>query len=252
MDDERLIALLVELHDGLPRLGPGTEASTLRALALCQHLPAEPAILDVGCGTGAQTLTLAAHTAGQITAVDLIDEFLERLDKNVVRRGLEDRVEIRQADMNELPFPAATFDLLWSEGAIYIIGFDHGLARWRPLVKPGGYLVVSEASWFRPDPPQEVRAFWNENYPAIRSVEENLAAARTLGWETVGNFHLPEEGWVDEYYRGVAERLADFRRAHVDEPDALSVADLTELEMSIYSRYSKFYGYEFYVLRRTE
>ena len=252
MEEERLIDLLVELHEGLPRLGPGNDESTLRALSLCKDLPSKPEILDVGCGTGAQTLALAADGDGHITAVDLIPDFLAQLDKNVVRQGLEDRVEIREADMNELPFPEASFDLIWSEGAIYIMGFDNGLAEWRPLVKPGGYLVVSEVSWFRPDPPQEVRDFWKQNYPAIRTVDENLAAARKRGWLPVGHFHLPKEGWVREYYGRLEKQLPTFRQTHADDPEALEVADLTELEMSMYSQYSDFYGYEFFVLRRAD
>ena len=252
MEEDRLIELLVELHEGLPRLGPGNDVSTMRALSLCEELPSKPEILDVGCGTGAQTLALAANSDGHLTAVDLIPDFLAQLDRNVVRQGLEDRVEIREADMNELPFPEASFDLVWSEGAIYIMGFDNGLIEWRPLVKPGGYLVVSEVSWFHPDPPQEVLDFWQENYPAIRTVDENLAAARDRGWLPVGNFHLPKEGWVQEYYRQLEERLSHFRQAKADDPDAQGVADLTELEMSIFSRYSDFYGYEFYILRRAD
>ena len=252
MEDERLIELLVELHEGLPRLGPGNDESTLKALGFCEHRPSEPEILDIGCGTGAQTLALAANTNGHIIATDLIPAFLAQLDKNLARRGLEERIEIREADMNELPFPEASFDLIWSEGAIYIMGFDNGLTEWRPLVKPGGYLVVSEVSWFRPDRPQEVQEFWNQNYPAIRTVDENLAAATERGWVLVGNFHLPKEGWVEEYYRRLEGRLAAFRQANVDDPDALGVADLTELEMTMYSRYSDFYGYEFYILRRAD
>ena len=250
MEDERLIELLVELHAGLPRLGPGNDKSTRRALALCQHLPAEPEILDLGCGTGAQTLVLAENTDGHITAVDLIPNFLSKLDKEVVSRGLEDRIEIQEGDMKELPFPEDSFDLVWSEGAIYIMGFDNGLSEWRRFVKPGGYLVVSEVSWFSPDRPREVQDFWNENYPAIRRVEENLAAARERGWSPVGSFHLPKEGWVREYYQLLEERLTAFRRANVDDPDAQGVADLTEVEMTMYSRYSDYYGYEFYVFRR--
>ena len=80
--------------------------------------------------------------------------------------------------MNDLPFPDGRFDLIWSEGAVYIMGFDKALVKWRPLAKPGGYLVVSELSWFRPDPPAEIRDFWGHHYPAMRSVDGNLAVAR--------------------------------------------------------------------------
>ena len=116
----------------------------------------------------------------------------------------------------------------------------------------GGYLVASEVSWFRPDPPQEVSEFWAENYPAIRTVEENLAAASQRGWLPVGHFHLPKEGWVEEYYKQLGERLPEFRQANADDPNAQAVADLTEHEMSMFSRYSDAYGYEFYVFRRID
>jgi len=252
MDDERFIQKLVSLHKGLPRLGPGTEESTLKALSLCEDLPPEPEILDVGCGTGAQTMVLAANTDGHIVATDLFPSFLEQLDRAIVREGLEDRIEIREADMNDLPFAAESFDLIWSEGAIFVIGFDSGLSAWRPLVKPGGYLVVSEAAWFQPDPPAEVYEFWQEHYPAIRSVDENLEAARERGWLPAGNFHLPEEGWAEKYHGPLGERLVVFREENAGDPVAQAVAEMTELEMSIYSRFSDYYGYEFFVFRRPD
>ena len=252
MQEERMIELLVELHEGLPRLGPGNTESTLRALALCEHLPAAPDILDVGCGTGAQTLDLSSATVGQLTAVDLFPSFLARLDAEREQRGLEHRIRTRVADMNELPFDEASFDLIWSEGAVYIMGFDRGLAKWRALLRPRGYLVVSEVSWFRPSPPAVLQEFWDRNYPAIRSVEDNLAAAVELGWQVVGNFHVPVSAWTNDYYGALRERLPVFRAANTDDRDAQEVADMTEYEMSLMDRYSDWYGYEFFVFRRAD
>jgi len=247
-----MIELLVELHEGLPRLGPGNAESTLRALALCEHLPVAPDILDVGCGTGAQTLDLSSETDGQLTAVDLFPSFLARLDAERERRGLEHRIRTRVADMNDLPFDEASFDLIWSEGAVYIMGFDHGLAKWRALLRPRGYLVVSEVSWFKASPPAELREFWDQHYPAIRSVEDNLTAAVELGWQTVGNFHLPVSAWTNDYYGALRERLPVFRAANTADRDAQEVADMTEYEMSLMDRYSDWYGYEFFVFRRLD
>ncbi|WP_455200003.1 class I SAM-dependent methyltransferase, partial [Kaarinaea lacus] len=193
MEEQRFIELIVELHEGLPRLGPGNAESTLKALALCEYLPDAPQILDIGCGTGAQTLVLASATSGHITATDLFPQFLEQLNKTIQEKGLVTRIHTQQADMNNLPFPDNYFDLVWSEGAAYIMGFDNALTQWKRLVKPGGYLVVSEASWFKPDPPSELKKFWDENYPAIRNADDKLATARNTGWETVANFHLPVE-----------------------------------------------------------
>ena len=249
MEEERMIELLVELHEELPRLGPGNNESTLRALALCEQLPAAADILDVGCGTGAQTLDLAAGSDGRITAVDLFPGFLARLDKERERRGLEDRIRTEIADMNALPFDEASFDLIWSEGAAYVMGFDNALSKWRRLLRPGGYLVVSEISWFRSSPPIELSEYWAKNYPAIRSVEDNLTAARRLDWHAVGNFHLPVSAWTIDYYGALRERLPVFRAANADDADAQEVADMTEYEMSLMERFSDWYGYEFFAFQ---
>ena len=49
---------LLRLFKGMTRKGPGSEASTLRALGLCP-LPEHPAVADLGCGSGASALVLA-------------------------------------------------------------------------------------------------------------------------------------------------------------------------------------------------
>ncbi|MEA3276845.1 MAG: class I SAM-dependent methyltransferase [Pseudomonadota bacterium] len=246
---DRTTELLVALHQGLRRLGPGSAACTLKALALCADLPPAPGILDVGCGTGAQSLVLASATGGCIVATDLIGAFLGQLPERAAAMGLEGRIQTVAADMHCLPFRDGSFDLIWSEGAAYIMGFDKALTTWRALARPGGYLVVSELSWFRPDPPAEISDFWERHYPSIRGVDENLAAAQNAGWTGVGNFPLPAEAW-DRYHAPLKHRLAAFRRSYVHDPAAQAVADMTEREISLMARYADFCGYELFVLRR--
>ncbi len=251
MDEEHLIELLIALHVGLPRQGPGDAASTRRALALCAALPAAPEILDIGCGTGAQTLTLAAATTGHITAFDRSLDFLRSLRQAATDRGWTTRVRVCQGDMRALPFREARFDLIWSEGAMYVMGFDAGLMQWRSWVKSGGYLAVSELSWFRSDPPAELKAFFDAEYPALRGVEANLTAAGEQGWQVVGHFPLPWSAWKN-YYDPLRERLPAFRAAHAGDADAQAVADLTESEMALMAGYAQDCGYTFYVLRRRD
>ncbi|MEN8177741.1 MAG: methyltransferase domain-containing protein [Pseudomonadota bacterium] len=252
MQEERLVELLVKLHKGLSRLGPGSREATLKALALCEFLPDNPEVLDVGCGSGAQTLVLASATQGRIVATDLFHEFIDQLRAAINDKGLGEHIRVEQADMNALPFPEHSFDLIWSEGAIYIMGFDNGLTKWRPLLKPGGYLVVSEVAWFRPDPPLELKDFWDKNYPGIRSVEENLVAAKALGWTPVGNFHLPLKAWTRDYYAPLLERIPTFRIENAENGDAQAVADMTEYEITLLERFHDYYGYEFFILRKND
>jgi ubiquinone/menaquinone biosynthesis C-methylase UbiE len=251
MEEARMIELLVELHEGLDRLGPGSAEATTQALRLCEGLPAQPKILDVGCGTGAQSLILARETKGSVVATDLVPNLLATVRERASAAGLGDRVTTQVADMSKLPFAEGQFDLIWSEGAIYIMGFDAGLSAWNKLLSPGGYLVVSEASWFRDDSPPELATFWAENYPAMRSVDANAEAARASGWEVIGTFHLPDEAWSEGYYGPLRARLPGFRERHAGEEEAMSVAAMTEEEMRLFEAHSDYYGYAFYVLRRS-
>ena len=141
-DDPRLFEIFLDVQHGLPRQGPGCEASTRAALALCRGLPARPAVLDVGCGPGMQTVALAQACDGVITAVDTGREYLDQLRTRAEAAGVADRIETLTADMTALPFDPARFDLIWSEGAAYVMGFAAALSAWRRFLKPGGFIAV--------------------------------------------------------------------------------------------------------------
>jgi ubiquinone/menaquinone biosynthesis C-methylase UbiE len=128
--------IFFEIHSGLPREAPGDDASTARAFDFVHGLPPEPDVLDIGCGPGAQTLVLAGLTRGRITAVDVHAPFLDDLRSRAKRPGVAGRIQAVRASMFSLPFVDASFNLVWSEGAIYLMGFDKGLAGWRRVLRP--------------------------------------------------------------------------------------------------------------------
>jgi serine/threonine-protein kinase HipA len=237
---------LIRLFRDLPRKGPGTTASTLQALEACRPLPQEPAVLDLGCGSGASSLVLAQALGVQVTAIDACAPFLEELKQRAREQGLNELVRPVCKDIGHLDFPPGSFDLVWSEGAIYNLGWEAGLKTWKPLVRSGGFLALTEAVWFTDSPPEAARNAWSEWYPAIGIVEQGSALASSLGFEVVETFRLPREAWL-EYFAPVEQRCREWASG-ADPALARTIAEL-EAEIELYRAFGDSYGYAFYILR---
>ena len=149
-------SLICEYFSSVERQGPGSAETTIKALSFVEGLTDKSLIADLGCGTGGQTITLAQHTPGQITGIDLFPDFINQFNSNAEHFNLQDRVKGIIGSMDELPFRNEELDLIWSEGAIYNIGFEYGLNLWRSFLKKGGYIAVSEVSWFTDERPAEI------------------------------------------------------------------------------------------------
>lgn len=249
-NDPGMMNIFMELHSGNPREGPGDDASTVRALRSIPSLPERPEILDIGCGPGMQTLILTEITRGNITALDFFPQFLEQLRVSAVERDVGERITTVQGDMNALPFDPETFDLIWSEGAIYIMGFENGLKQWKKFLRPGGAIAVSQISWLREDIPNELFNWWMENCPDIRQVRDNLEIIEKCGYNVIDHFTLPESAWWENYYQNLENRMDEIRKKYPDDEKALMVLEMEEEEQRMYSKYSSYYGYEFYVMKK--
>lgn len=241
--------LFFEIFNGLPRQGPGDAASTVKALSLVPGIGPETRVLDLGCGTGLQTRVLAQNSAARVVAIDNHLPFVEEANHQARALGIANRVDTRVGDMRQLDFGPGSFDLIWCEGAIYVVGFAAGLRSWRPLLAPGGHLAVTEVCWSRPDPPVECAAFWAREYPAIRELSALLTIVEECGYDTVGHFALPSSSWWDDYYAPLEQHITQFRARHRDEADAQALADQIQREIDIWHAYSAFYHYEFFVMR---
>jgi SAM-dependent methyltransferase len=152
--------------------------------------------------------------------------------------------------MDNLPFGEEELDLIWSEGAIYNIGFEEGLQVWRRYLKPGGYIAVSEASWFRDDPPGELLEYWNSEYPGIGMVSAKLAQMEGAGYLPVAVFALPENCWTDHFYLPQVAAQELFLKKHRGNKAAQDLVATMRHEAAMYERYSAYYGYAFYIGRK--
>ncbi len=241
-----------EIHSGLPREGPGDNASTSKAFSMLTDLPDAPFILDIACGPGMQTMELARLCNGDIVALDTHQEFLDELDRRAVAAKVEDRVTTVNASMFELPFDEDSFDLIWCEGAIYILGFEEGLTQWRPLLKNKGYLAVTNACYLKSEIPDAVRKMWEGDYPGISTIENSLEAITRSGYKSLDHFILPSSAWMDNYYTPKEERIKTLRTKYIGNADALKELDESQSEVDMYRKYSDFYGYVFFVMQSAE
>jgi SAM-dependent methyltransferase len=260
MDQQAQWQFFYEIFDAsLPRLGPGDGASTLRALRTLLNLRATAPggspteglrILDIGCGNGAQTLDLARTIDGTIVAVDNHQPFLDELERRARGEGLLHKIELRHKDMGALGDEDGTFDLVWAEGCLFVVGFEPGLKICFDRLEPGGLAAVSELAWLRPDPPAECREFFEHEYPAMADAGANERLIAASGLELVDRFVQPESAWWEPYYGPLGERVQHLRTKYRDDRERLAMLDGIQAEIETYRAYSAFYGNVFYLLRR--
>lgn len=248
MDD---LDLLVDLHGGSDRQGPGGNAETRLALTLSGLRNAtDLTIADIGCGTGASTLVLASDLDARITAVDLFPVFLDRLMATAGHMGLADQITPLATSMDDLPFAEASLDAIWSEGAIYNIGFETGLRDWRRFLKPGGILAVSELTWLTAERPDELTGHWMSEYPQVATAPEKLSQLQEHGYQVLGYFPLPKSSWLDHYYLPLISRFDTFLARHEGNEVAQQIIDAEKREIALYERFSDYVSYGFYIARK--
>lgn len=248
MDD---FSLLLDLHLNQERQGPGGEAETRLALRL-SGLEARSGlrIADLGCGTGASTLILAGSLDADILALDLAAPFLAELEARAARAGLAGRIETVCADLAALPFAPASLDAIWSEGAIYNIGFETGIRDWRACLKPGGILAVSELTWLTAERPGELTTHWQREYPGVATAGEKIAQLEAAGYMPIGYFPLPPSCWLDNYYRPLEAGFAGFLERHPHDEAAQAIIAAERIEIDLYERHTEFVSYGFYIARK--
>ena len=248
MDD---LSLLVDLHRDGRRQGPGGDDETRLAITL-SGLGAGTGlkIADIGCGTGAATLVLAKELDATMTAVDLLPDFVHELNIAAARQNLGERIETLVASMEALPFDEQSLDAIWSEGAIYNMGFASGIKAWRRFLKPNGILAVSELTWLTRDRPAELEQHWMREYPEVDTASAKMAVLEKHGLSPIGYFPLPIRCWLDNYYRPMQARFAAFLARNANSEAAAAIVAAEKQEIALYERNSAFVSYGFYVARR--
>ncbi len=239
--------LICDYFSNLERQGPGSPEVTIKALSFIDNLTDKSQISDIGCGSGGQTMVLAQHTTGTIQGLDLFPTFIDLFNLNAAKLNLQERVKGIIGSMDDLPFHQEELDLIWSEGAIYNIGFERGLTEWREFLKTGGYIAVSEASWFTDSRPVDLNEFWMDAYPEIDTIPNKVGQMQKAGYIPVASFILPENCWLEHFYYPQDRVQVDFLKKHAGKENVKEFIANQRHETQLYYKYKAFYGYVFYI-----
>lgn len=245
--------LLIDLHRSATRQGPGGDAETKRILELAGLDRSHPLkIADIGCGTGASSILLAKELDAQITAVDFLSEFLDELQSRARSHGVADKIVTLNCSMDNLPFSVGEFDVIWSEGAVYNMGFEAGVSTWSRFLKPGGKLIVSEITWLSATRPSDLQSHWQREYPEIDVASSKIRILERHGYSPEAYFVLPIHCWLENYYRPMQSRFDDFLERHGQSDHAKAIVETEKHEIALYEKYSDYYSYGVYVAKKHE
>jgi SAM-dependent methyltransferase len=239
-----------QIHSDLPREGPGDNESTRRAFSMMSGLPQRPRVLDIACGPGMQTLELLRISDATVVAIDTHLPFLEELQRRALAAGVLNRVEARKESMFALPFEERAFDVIWCEGAMYIMGVEDALKAWSAFLKPRGFIAATEPCWLRDDVPGIVRDTWSEAYPGMNDIAGVSETIAKCGFREVGHFTIPDSAWWDDYYTPMEDRLTMLRSKYRGNAEALAGILEAQKEIDDHRRYSAYYGYVFFVVQK--
>jgi len=239
-----------ELFSMLPRQGPGDNESTQKAFGLMAGIPPKPYILDIGCGVGMQTIELARISNGTIIALDNHQPFLDKLMEKAHNEGVAEKIIPKNQSMLEMDFENNTFDIIWSEGALYFMGFANGLMKCNQLLKKRGYLAVTEIVYLSPDPPAPLQQFFKKEYPDIGDIQSKIDLINIANLNLISHFTLPKSSWLENFHSPMEEAIKILKKKYNSNEVALQVFEDLQNEINLYKEYSDYFGYEFFIMQK--
>ena len=251
-----IMSAYTAVFDQLVYLGPGDTTTTRNLVErLLPDLPSVSRVADFGCGVGASALVLAeCLPEARVLALDSHVPFIARLETAASARGLEEHINAVVGDMSHPPAldgVLGEFDLIWSESAIYSVGRTNAFTCWRPLLKPGGWLVFSDIVWQCESTARSDKAsvFWAKEYPDITTAAGVMDELITAGFSSLDPVLSGRKAWSN-YYEPLRERLRLLTKQG-NHPQALNtvIAEL-EREIDIYDCAGNEVALAFFLARR--
>ena len=189
----------------------------------------KPRILDVGCGSGVPTMELARLSNGQIIGLDINQDLLDVLARKIEKAGLLDTVKAVKCSILDMKFPDESFDIIWAEGSISVIGFKRGLQEWKRFLKPNGFMVLHDEKG---------------------NITEKLEQISSCGYELLGYFILNADTWWAEYYAPLEKLICETRTKHADDPKVLEALHNAQWEIDMFKKNPKLNSSVFFIMKK--
>jgi len=173
----------------------------------------KPRILDIGCGSGVPTMELARLGQGEVIGIDIDQPALDKLTKKISEAGFSNRVQAVNCSILDMVFPDESFDIIWSEGSIFVIGFKRGIQEWKRFLKPNGLMVIHDEKG---------------------NVEEKLEQISECGYKLLGYFILSEDTWWTEYFAPLEKLIAESQTSYTDDPHTLEELSQAQKELEMF------------------
>jgi len=188
----------------------------------------KPRILDIGCGSGIPTLELARLSQGEIVGIDIDQSALDKFATKIEELGLCDRVQAVNCSIFDMDFSDESFDIIWSEGSIFVIGFERGLQEWKHFLKPDGFMVIHDQKG---------------------NVREKLEQISCCGYKLLGYFILSEDIWLTEYFVPLEKLIEKSKSKYIDDPNILNELHQAQEELDIFIKNPKLNSSAYYVIQ---
>ncbi|MFD7644758.1 SAM-dependent methyltransferase [Kitasatospora sp. NPDC059795] len=202
-------------HRDHPVAAPLSDASVHRLLERQLRRCPDGRLLDLGCGEAAWPVrALAMHPGLRAVGVDSNPAALEDGRRSAERAGVTSRIVLHHCDVREFTTPEP-FDAVLSVGAAYAFdGLLPTLKAARPLLAPGGTLLLGESYWDG-QPPDHAREFFGDDLTDLPGV---LAAIGAAGWWPIAG-HTSTREELDAYEWSWTGSLTDWALDQPPGPD---------------------------------
>jgi ubiquinone/menaquinone biosynthesis C-methylase UbiE len=158
-------------------------------------------------------MELARLGQGEVIGIDIDQPALDKLTKKIREAGLTGRVQAVNCSMSDMAFPDESFDVMWSEGSIFAVGFNRGVQEWKRFLKPNGFMVIHDEKG---------------------NVEEKLEEISECGYKLLGYFILSADTWWTEYFAPLEKLIAESQTSCSDDPHTLAELNQARRELEMF------------------